>query len=201
MAIVSFEIMKGICKHGEVGQEDGSGQIFKCKHEDNIPEDCSCGECNIDKCPILRKQGIVNEEKKRDRILNLKEIILDLSAKYAFKDRSFNHYSFNIGIEDVIYIIDKYKDILESSNVFISKANDIGWFNFNDSDFKVFTSDTLFFVRSNYSGNMKNNFNIDIDMKKASEIEISISCDTILTFDFSNPDGGYEKFSFRYDNF
>jgi hypothetical protein len=53
---VSFEYIKGICKHKATGYEDGNN-IATCRNENNIPKGCSWGKCNEEMCPVL-KEGL-----------------------------------------------------------------------------------------------------------------------------------------------
>jgi hypothetical protein len=138
----------------------------------------------------------MNEEERKSKLHELTGYLL---TKYDLKHHSINHICFNIKAEDVIYIVNKYKDILESSNLFISRYSAIENFTFNNDNFKISTCQTWLYIEDNdYKGT--DNFQTYIELEKVTEIEIDISCETILSFHFSHPSLEIaEHYSFRND--
>lgn len=135
---------------------------------------------------------------KEERKMKLKTIVGHLVMKRELTSQG-THICFNIKPEDVIYIFNEYKDVLESSNLYISRSSYISSFSFNSDKFKVSTGNNSIFIESlNYE--QKNNFNTYIHMRDVSEIEIDISCETILSFHFNHSNlETSEQYSFRND--
>lgn len=137
---------------------------------------------------------------EEERKLKLYELSGYLLNKYNIKHNSACHVCFDIKIEDVIYIVDKYKDLLESSNIYISRHSPIGNFSINNNDFKVEMCRTFLFIESNNHKNA-DSFNGHVELEKVSDIQLDISCETILSFRFFHPSLEIsEHYSFRDDN-
>ena len=118
--------------------------------------------------------------------------------KYELSHHS-SHICFKIKPEDVVYIVNNYKDVLESSNLYISRYSDIGNFSFNCDKFNVSADDNHIRIESSKYEQL-NNFKSFVELNKVSEIEIDISCETILSFEFRHPNLKIaEQYSFRND--
>jgi hypothetical protein len=138
----------------------------------------------------------MNEEERKKRLHELTGYLL---TKYDLKHNSVSHICFNIKVKDVIYIVNEYKDIISSSNIYISTYNNIGNFSINSDKFKTYMSHTYLYVESEQH-ERKNHFKIYVNLEEVSEIEIDISCETILSFHFKHPNIELpEQFSFRND--
>jgi hypothetical protein len=138
----------------------------------------------------------MNEEERKSKLHELTGYLLN---KYDLKYHSVSHICFKIKAEDVIYIVDKYKDVLVTSNIYISKHNDIGNFSINSDKFKAYMSHTHLYIESSQY-ERKNHFKVYVNLEEVSEMEIDISCETILSFHFKHPNIELpEQFSFRND--
>lgn len=58
---IIFDDWKSLCKYYHPAFEDYC-LTDSCRHSDNIPSDCSEGECKKDKCPFLNKKGDINDK-------------------------------------------------------------------------------------------------------------------------------------------
>lgn len=129
----------------------------------------------------------------------LQMLVVYLLNKYSLSHHSLNHICFKIKPEDVLYIVNGYKDILEESNIYMSSSNVFSSFTINSNDFKIDTTERSLLIESNEE-NFKNKFRVFINLEKVVEIEIDISCETILTFEFKELNSDlFEKISFRCD--
>lgn len=133
------------------------------------------------------------------RKTKLNTLIGYLLNKYDLSHHSVNHICFKIKLQDIMYIIQNYKDVLESSNLFLDKYNPIGEICLNTTNFKVsYERDFIFIESKEYES--KNNFSMHIELSKCTDIEIDISCETILSFNFNYINAEYnEQLSFRDD--
>ncbi|MDT8718305.1 hypothetical protein IAI10_16680 [Clostridium sp. 19966] len=135
---------------------------------------------------------------REERIKQLKTITGHLLSKYDLSHHSCSHVCYFIKPQDVIEIVKDYRELLETSNIYISPAS-MGLNSFSTDNFKVYVGENWFGVKSK-EYDSKNHFECSVDMKEVEKIEIDISCNTILSFHFHYKElKSDSQYSFRYD--
>jgi len=137
---------------------------------------------------------------KQERKVRIQTLLETLSLKYTQIDDNETHKRFTVQQQDIHHIANNYRDVLESSNVYISKCNEIGVCDYETTNYLIFCDSTGFVVTSNKQDRY-NNFNVYIEFGKVMEIEVIISCEVIISFHFKYPNCGdrNDQFTFRSD--
>ena len=132
----------------------------------------------------------------------LQQIIGYLTMKYDITHRSCNHICFKIKPEDVIYIVNNYQDIINESNLYMSMWGNEHKTSWKSStiNFSVSATEYCFYIKQKSEYETTNNFGYTIRFNLPLEIKIDISCESILSFDFTDVDNVKTQISFRYDD-
>ena len=139
----------------------------------------------------------MTKEERKTKLHTLTGYIL---SKCNLINDSVNHKCFIIKPRDVIYIVDEYKDILMSSNLHMSRWSEIGRWSFNTTDFNVTADEYSFRIKQAKEYDRFNNFEVYVELDKTTEIEVDISCETILSIHFKHSNIKFDElFSFRND--
>lgn len=135
---------------------------------------------------------------REERIKQLKTLVGHLLSKYDLSHHSCSHTCFLIKQQDVIEIVNEYRELLETSNIYINPAS-VGLNSFSTDNFETYVGENWFGVKSK-KYDSKNRFECSVDMKEVEKIELDISCNTILSFDFYYKDfKSRSQYSFRFD--
>lgn len=129
----------------------------------------------------------------------LKTLVGHLFYKHDTKHHSVNHISFMVKPEDIAYILENYMDVIKDSNLYLSLSVDGIWWRGATTDFKVETTEHAFTITQDGAYSMNDNYTVYVTYPDIVEIEITISCRVILSFNFQNKYGKNLQVSFRND--
>ena len=135
---------------------------------------------------------------KKIREDRLKTLTGHLLSKYNLSYHSVTHICFNIKPKDVIDIVTNWKDVLDDSNLYISPATQ-SHSGYSSTNFEAYVGENWFGVKSKV-WESNNHFEATERMLDAEKIEIDISGNSILSFQFSYKENKqYSQYSFRND--